>query len=124
MKEQPFAVWRRTAVAFFALGLAAGMAHAPTASAQAAATSRSDESAGWVDLTARAQARRSTRARTRIRVAPAYPYRLYSTTYPVPYDIEYPGPNAVRQCRSWLATEHRLSGTVVVPRMECWWEPR
>ena len=24
-------------------------------------------------------------ARTRIRVTPVYPYRLYSTTYPVPY---------------------------------------
>lgn len=33
-----------------------------------------------------------------------------------------PGPNAVRQCRSWLAQEHRPSGTVVVPKMVCWWE--
>jgi len=33
-----------------------------------------------------------------------------------------PGPFAHRQCRSWLAKEYRLSGTVVVPRMRCWWE--
>jgi hypothetical protein len=33
-----------------------------------------------------------------------------------------PGPNSVRQCRSWLAQEYRVSGTVVVPRMQCWWE--
>lgn len=32
------------------------------------------------------------------------------------------GPNAVRQCRAWLAQEARPSGTVVVPRQQCWWE--
>jgi hypothetical protein len=32
------------------------------------------------------------------------------------------GPDAVRQCVSWLATENRPSGTVIVPRMRCWWE--
>jgi hypothetical protein len=61
-------------------------------------------------------------ARTRIRVTPVYPYRLYSTPYPTPYKYEYPGPGAVRQCTSWLATENRVSGPVVVPRMRCWWE--
>ncbi len=45
--------------------------------------------------------------RTRIRVYPAR---------------RGPGPNSVRQCRSWLAQEYRVSGTVVVPRMQCWWE--
>ena len=34
----------------------------------------------------------------------------------------YPGPNAKRYCRSWLAKEYRVSGPVVVPRMRCWWE--
>ena len=34
----------------------------------------------------------------------------------------YPGPNAVRQCRSWLVTEYRVSGPVIVPQMRCWWE--
>jgi len=63
------------------------------------------------------------RARTRIRVTPAYPYRTYSTTYPVPYTYEYPGPGHVRQCTSWLAAENRPSGAVIVPRMRCWWQP-
>ena len=63
------------------------------------------------------------RARTRIRVTPVYPYRTYPTTYPVPYTYEAPGPGHVRQCASWLAQENRLSGTVIVPRMRCWWEP-
>jgi hypothetical protein len=34
----------------------------------------------------------------------------------------YPGPNAKRHCQSWLAQEYRVSGTVIVPRMRCWWE--
>lgn len=33
-----------------------------------------------------------------------------------------PGPNAKRYCRSWLAKEYRVSGTVIVPKMECWWQ--
>jgi hypothetical protein len=73
---------------------------------------------------------RPGRARTRITVTPArpygtraYPYRTYSTTYPVPYTYEYPGPGHVRQCGSWLAAENRPSGAVIVPRMRCWWQP-
>jgi len=34
----------------------------------------------------------------------------------------HPGPNAQRYCRSWLAKEYRVSGTVIVPQMRCWWE--
>ncbi len=30
--------------------------------------------------------------------------------------------NSVRQCRSTLVKEYRISGTVIVPRMHCWWE--
>jgi hypothetical protein len=32
------------------------------------------------------------------------------------------GPNAKRQCRAQLVQEYRVSGTVIVPRMTCWWE--
>ena len=39
-----------------------------------------------------------------------------------PLAQSYPGPDAVRQCASWLATEYRPSGTVIVPKMRCWWE--
>lgn len=31
-------------------------------------------------------------------------------------------PTAKRYCRSWLAQEYRVSGTVIVPRMQCWWQ--
>ena len=65
---------------------------------------------------------RVVRPRTRIRVSPIYPYRTFSTDYPVPYEYEYPGPNGVRQCKSRLVQEMRPSGPVVVPRMRCWWE--
>lgn len=61
------------------------------------------------------------RPRARIRVQPQYPYRRFHTTYPLPYAVEYPGPGARRACVSRMVTEHRLSGTVIVPRMHCWW---
>lgn len=48
-------------------------------------------------------------ARKRARVT-IYPRRVY------------PGPNAVRQCRSWLVAEYRVSGPVITPQMRCWWE--
>jgi hypothetical protein len=65
---------------------------------------------------------RTVRPRTRITVR-AYPYRTYSTTFPVPYPVEYPGPGYVRQCSSRLVTENRVAGPVIYPRMRCWWEP-
>jgi hypothetical protein len=66
---------------------------------------------------------RPRRARPQLRVTPRYPYRTYHTSYPPPYTYEYPGPNAVRQCVDHYLIEHRPSGTVVVPRMRCWWVP-
>jgi hypothetical protein len=39
-----------------------------------------------------------------------------------PLAQSYPGPDAVRQCTAWLAPENRASGTVIVPKMHCWWE--
>jgi hypothetical protein len=32
-----------------------------------------------------------------------------------------PGPNAVRVCNATYVQEHRPSGTVIVPRMSCYW---
>jgi hypothetical protein len=64
------------------------------------------------------------RPRARIRVTPRYPYRNYVTFYPLPYDVEYPGPNAVRLCDFRLGQELRPSGPVIVPRQRCWWTQR
>jgi hypothetical protein len=62
------------------------------------------------------------RAPTRIIVRPVQRYRYDATEFPRTDNLGYPGRNAVRQCRSWLATEHRPSGTVVTPQMRCWWQ--
>lgn len=34
----------------------------------------------------------------------------------------YPGPNAKRYCRFWLAREYRPSGPVITPQQHCWWQ--
>ncbi|MDP2411331.1 MAG: hypothetical protein Q8M26_13725 [Pseudolabrys sp.] len=64
--------------------------------------------------TARAQVRShahtqefAAQSRTRITV---YPRRTQ------------PGPNSKRHCRAQLVKEYRASGTVIVPKMNCWWE--
>jgi hypothetical protein len=33
-----------------------------------------------------------------------------------------PGPNSKRHCVSWLQKQYRVSGTVIVPQMRCWWD--
>jgi hypothetical protein len=59
--------------------------------------------------------------RTRLRVRPLYPRQPFHSLYPPPYDVRYPGPNARRECVARYVQEHRPSGTVVTPRMRCWW---
>jgi hypothetical protein len=62
------------------------------------------------------------RAPTRIIVRPIFRERLDSTEFPRSDYLGYPGPNAVRQCVSWLQPEYRPSGTVVTPQMRCRWQ--
>ena len=99
---------KRIAIIVFALALVG------PAAAAAAAT---PPPAG---LDAQAKAKRHY-SRPHIVVRPRYPYRTYHALYPPPYDIEYPGPNAHRECSGGFATEYRASGTFIVPRMNCWW---
>ncbi len=40
---------------------------------------------------------------------------------PVYRGSSYPGPNAVRVCNAHYEQEYRPSGTVIVPRMSCYW---
>ena len=62
-----------------------------------------------------AQSRR-TRRPTRVYVYPRYnPDDVYPRYYP--------GPNAVRECTAHLVQEFRPSGTVITPRMDCFWRP-
>jgi hypothetical protein len=37
------------------------------------------------------------------------------------YTPRGPGPNSVRICHSYYEYEYRLSGTVIVPRQNCYW---
>jgi hypothetical protein len=70
------------------------------------------------DLSAQRRGRRVPQ----LRVTPRrYPYRSSNLPYPVPYPVEFPGPGAVRQCVANYVQEFRPSGTVIVPRMRCWW---
>jgi hypothetical protein len=63
-----------------------------------------------------AQTRRTRRPPTRIYVYPRYnPDDVYPRYYP--------GPNAVRECTAHLVQEFRPSGTVITPRMDCFWRP-
>ena len=118
---------RRTILATVGMSLAAaaalgiaGFAPATVASARDAASARAPALAA----DAYAQRRpRLGRAPVRIRVTPRCLYRTQTLDYPPPYDCEYPGPGFVRQCEARLVQEYRPSGTVIVPRMQCWWEP-
>lgn len=63
---------------------------------------------------------RQERERPRIRVRPRQPA---ASEFP-PYEYNWPGPGAVRQCVDWYATEYRPSGTVVTPQIRCRWVRR
>jgi len=40
---------------------------------------------------------------------------------PIYRGSSYPGPNSVRICNAHYEQEYRPSGTVIVPRMRCYW---
>ncbi len=61
--------------------------------------------------------RRVRRPPARLRVYPNY------QGVPEVYPRYYPGPNAVRECNATYVQEFRPSGTVIVPRMSCYWRP-
>jgi hypothetical protein len=63
-----------------------------------------------------AQSRKYRRPPTRIRVYPRYnPDDVYPRYFP--------GRNAVRDCTASYVEEFRPSGTVITPRMNCFWRP-
>jgi hypothetical protein len=61
-------------------------------------------------------AAQSRRPRARVRI-----YR--NDGRPDVYPRYNPGPNAVRDCTATYVQEFRPSGTVIVPRMNCFWRP-
>jgi hypothetical protein len=65
------------------------------------------------ELSAQSRVRRPP---TRLRVYPTYEADGVYPRY-------FPGRNAVRDCSATYVQEFRPSGTVIVPRMSCYWRP-
>jgi hypothetical protein len=86
----------------------------------AGAAAQSDVPGARQPVTAEGSTQRKIRRPpTRLRV---YPY--YEITGPEGVYPRYnPGPNAVRDCTATYVQEYRPSGTVIVPRMSCYWRP-
>jgi hypothetical protein len=53
---------------------------------------------------------------TRLRIYPRYQAEPDEV-----YPRYFPGQNAVRECNATYVQEYRPSGTVIVPRMNCYW---
>lgn len=100
------------AAATLGLGLAVSLpATVPVQAQQAlAATSRSAADRP-TDVSSQERVRRAPRR------VPVYPRDEGDDVIPR-YN---PGPNAVRDCTASYVQEYRPSGTVIVPRMNCFW---
>lgn len=101
------AVWGvKMRIMMAALGLAVALGALPTANtAQAQTATQVAQSGDNVQ---------PRRARPRVRIYGTPDERGVYPSY-------NPGPNAVRDCTANLVQEYRPSGTVIVPRMNCYW---
>jgi hypothetical protein len=108
MRIRTAAIWVAFAGGFLlpAAGAQAQTAPAGMRTAQASPPAATEASAQ----------RRLRRPPTRLHVYPQYE--------PGPDDVYpryFPGRNAVRDCTATYVQEYRPSGTVIVPRMSCFW---
>jgi len=62
----------------------------------------------------------SAQRRRPLRRVPIYRQEEWA---PDVYPRYNPGPNAVRDCTAHYVQEYRPSGTVITPRMNCYWRP-
>lgn len=62
----------------------------------------------------------SAQRRRPLRRVPIYRQEEWA---PDVYPRYNPGPNAVRSCTAHYVQEFRPSGTVITPRMNCYWRP-
>jgi len=95
--------------AFAGLLLPGATAQAQTAVPELKATPKQE--AGVTDV--------SAQRRRPLRRVPIYSQEWAPSVYPR-YN---PGPNAVRDCTAHYVQEYRPSGTVITPRMNCYWRP-
>jgi hypothetical protein len=94
---------------FWAGLLFAGM---PAQAQTASPGLRSAEASGVTDV--------SAQRRRPLRRVPIYRSNQWE---PDVYPRYNPGPNAVRDCTATYVREFRPSGTVITPRMNCYWRP-
>jgi hypothetical protein len=90
----------------------------PMATAPAAPREQTAQASQSAATELSAQSRRVRRP-PRLRVYPSYPGYSPDDVYP----RYFPGRNAVRDCTATLVEEFRPSGTVITPRMHCFWRP-
>jgi hypothetical protein len=95
--------------------LAFPLAESQAQTAPRAAMAQTPQSAA-TDMSA--QSRRVRRPPTRIRIYPRYIPDADGV-----YPRYFPGRNAVRDCTATYVQEFRPSGTVIVPRLNCFWRP-
>jgi len=107
----------RTAAILVAFAGAFGLPVAGAGAQSAPAGVRTAQASQPVDTEASAQ-RRIRRPLTRLRVYPSYEPGLDGV-----FPRYFPGRNAVRDCSATYVQEYRPSGTVIVPRMSCFWRP-
>ena len=100
----------RNTMAATGLALAAFLAAHPAAQAETSARAAQPSRPVASEISAQSRS-----ARPRIRI-----YRRDDRGV---YPSYFPGPNAVRDCTATYVQEYRPSGTVIVPRMNCFWRP-
>jgi hypothetical protein len=100
----------RLAALWAALGCSAWLVALPAADQAHAQSGSSSATGAYGDTEGAATPRR---ARPRV--------RIYRNDERGVYPSYNPGPNAVRECTANLVQEYRPSGTVIVPRMSCYW---
>ncbi len=89
-------------------------AQAQTQAQTASTTLRGTQASSGAATDVSAQQRRR-----RLQRVPIYRQEWAPDVYPR-YN---PGPNAVRDCTAHYVQEYRPSGTVITPRMNCYWRP-
>ena len=100
-------------------GLLAGFLAGSSSSATAAAATPAPRAA--VPMAATTATDISAQRRRPLRRVPIYSPR--DEWQPDVYPRYNPGPNAVRDCTATYVQEYRPSGTVITPRMNCYWRP-
>jgi hypothetical protein len=111
--QQARGVTMRIVTAAILAAFAGLLAPGAVAQAQTAAAGITTVQAAPTDISA--QQRRRV-----IRRVPVYPREEWR---PPVYPQYNPGRNAVRDCTATYVQEYRPSGTVITPRMNCYWRP-